>query len=71
MSIAQQIATPAAPAPSRGRRSGARLVPAPPRRTGYALARIAGLVSVTAVLTALAVGVVAIGLLVLASNLGG
>ncbi len=69
MSIAQQIATPT-PA-SRTRRSSAPVVPAPAGRRGYALLRIAGLMSLTAMGAAFMVGAVAIAIMTVASNLGG
>ena len=68
MSIAQQIATPT-PA-RRTRRPSAPLTPAPIPRPGYTLVRLAGLVTLTALGTALIAGAVAITLLMLASNLG-
>ena len=69
MSIAQQIATRTAP-PS-PRRSGSPLHPVPRRRRVYALVRIACLLSMTALGAALAVGTVSVGIMVVASNLGG
>ena len=69
MSIAQQIATPT-PA-SRARRSSAPAQPAPKARRGYALLRIAGLMTVTAMGAAFIVGAVAIAIMMVASNLGG
>lgn len=69
MSIAQQIATPTPK--SRARRPSAplQLVPAP--RRAYTLGRIFVLVAITALGTALLAGTVAVGLMMLASNLGG
>ena len=69
MSIAQQIAT--RPAPSRARRSGSPLQPVAVRRRAYALVRIVCLIAITALGAAFAVGTVAIGIMVVASNLGG
>ena len=69
MSIAQQIATPT-PAP-RTRRPSAPLQLAPTPRPGYTLARLLGLVGLTALGTALIAGAVAIAVLMLASSLGG
>lgn len=69
MSIAQQIATRTPPA--RPRRPGAPLQPVPPRRRLYALVRIAGLMTLTALGAAFLAGTVAIGIMVVASNLGG
>ena len=69
MSIAQQITT-RTPV-SRPRRPGAPLQPVPLRRRGFALLRILCLMTVTALGAAFMVGTVAIGLMVVASNLGG
>jgi hypothetical protein len=69
VSIAQQIATPT-PA-SRTRRASAPLHPAPTARPWYALVRIVGLMTVTAMGAAFIVGAVAIAIMVVASNLGG
>ncbi len=69
MSIAQQIATRTPPA--RPRRSGSALHPVPVRRRAYALLRIACLLSATALGAAFLVGTIAIGIMVVASNLGG
>ena len=69
MSIAQQIATPA-PAP-RTRRPSAPLQEAPTPRPGYTLVRLLGLVTITALGTALLVGAAALALMMLASSLGG
>ncbi|MDQ1475830.1 MAG: hypothetical protein QOE62_1059 [Actinomycetota bacterium] len=69
MSIAQQIATRAAP--PRPRRPASPLHPVPARRRVHALVRIACLLSMTALGAALTVGMVAIGIMVVASNLGG
>jgi hypothetical protein len=73
VSIAQQIATPA-PAPKarpRARRPGAPLQPIPERHTLLALTRIVGLIGVCALGTALIAGTVAVGIMMLASSLGG
>jgi hypothetical protein len=69
VSIAQQIATPAPK--SKARRPSAPLVPVPAPRPAYALGRIFVLMAVTALGTALLVGTVAVGLMMVASNLGG
>jgi hypothetical protein len=69
VSIAHQIAT--RTAPSRPRRPGSPLHAVPARRRVYALVRIACLLSITALGAAFAVGTVAIGIMVVASNLGG
>jgi hypothetical protein len=69
VSIAQQIAT--RPTPSRPRRVGSPLHPVPVRRRAYALVRIACLMTITALGAAFLVGTVAIGIMVVASNLGG
>jgi hypothetical protein len=69
VSIAQQIATPTTK--SKARRPSAPLVPAPSPRPAYALGRIFGLMAITALGAALLVGTVAIGLIMVASNLGG
>ena len=69
MSIAQQIAT-RAPAP-RTRRPSAPLQAVPTPRPGYTLARIFGLLMVTALGAALMVGTVAIAIMMVASSLGG
>ena len=69
MSIAQQIATPATTA--RTRAPGAPLRPAPTARPGYALARIAGLIAVTATGVALIAGAAALAIIMVASSLGG
>ncbi len=69
MSIAQQIATPT-PGP-RTRRPPAPLQPAPRVRRAYTLARIFGLVTLTALGAALMAGLIAIVILMLASSLGG
>ncbi len=69
MSIAQQIAT---PTPSvRTRRPRAPMQPVPERRPGYALVRIFGLIAVTSLGAALIAGTVAIGIMMVASSLGG
>ena len=69
MSIAQQIATPTPK--SKARRPSAPLQPVPTPNRGYTLGRIFALMAVTALGTALLVGTVAIGLMMVASNLGG
>jgi hypothetical protein len=69
VSIAQQIATPAAAA--RTRAPAAPLRPVPVARPGFALVRIAGLITLTALGAALIVGAVGISVMVLAANLGG
>ena len=69
MSIAQQIATPAPAA--RTRAPGAPLRPAPVARPGYALARIAALIAVTATGVALLAGAAALAIIMVASSLGG
>jgi len=67
MSIAQQVAT---PTPSRpARRPAHALRPAPRRRPIRGLMRIFGLVALTAVAVALTIGTVAVGLVLLASNI--
>jgi hypothetical protein len=69
VSIAQQIATPTPK--SKARRPSAPLQPVPAPRRAYALGRIFVLVAITALGTALLAGTVAVGLMMLASNLGG
>ena len=69
MSIAQQITT-RTPV-SRPRRPSAPLQPAPRRRRAFALVRIMGLMTLTALGAAFLVGTVAIGIMVVATNLGG
>jgi hypothetical protein len=69
VSIAQQIATPTPNA--RTRRPSAPLRPVPVARPGRTLARIFGLVGVTALGAALLAGTVAIGLMMFASSMGG
>jgi hypothetical protein len=69
VSIAQQIATPT-PA-VRTRAPGAPLRPVLPARPGRALARITGLVAVTALGVGLVAGAIALAIMVLASSLGG
>jgi len=69
VSIAQQIATPAAGARTRPPR--APLQPAPTARPGYALVRISGLIAVTAAGVALLAGAAALAIIMLASSLGG
>jgi hypothetical protein len=69
VSIAQQIATPT-PSP-RTRRPSAPLQAAPTPHPGSTLARIFGLVVLTAIGTALMAGSIAIGMMIVASNLGG
>jgi NAD/NADP transhydrogenase alpha subunit len=69
VSIAQQIATPTPVA--RTRAPAAPLTPAPIARPAYALVRIAGLVALTALGTALIAGTIFIAIMVLAANLGG
>lgn len=69
MSIAQQIATPT-PAP-KARRPNAPLQPVEDPRRLYALARITGLLALTALGVALLAGAVAISVIMVASNLGG
>lgn len=69
MSIAQQIATPTL-AP-KARRPSAPLQPAPaPNRTST-LVRLGGLMAITALGAALAVGSIAIAVMMVASSLGG
>ncbi len=69
MSIAQQIATPAPS--SRARRSSAPLQAAPTPRPAFALARIIGLIAITAFGAAFVAGTVAIVIMMFASSLGG
>lgn len=69
MSIAQQIATPTPK--SNARRPSAPLRPAPTPRPAYTLGRIFVLLAITALGTALLAGTVAVGLMMVASNLGG
>jgi hypothetical protein len=69
VTIAQQIATPN-PA-SRARRPAAPLQPVAAPRRLLALVRIAGLLALTALGTALFAGVVAISIMMVASSLGG
>jgi len=69
VSIAQQIAT--RTAPPKARRPGSPLQPVPARRRAYALARIVCLMTITALGAAFAVGTVAVGIMVVATNLGG
>ena len=69
MSIAQQIATPAPR--TKARRTSSPLQPVPRRRPAYALGRIFALMTITALGAALLAGTVAIGLIMLASNLAG
>ena len=69
MSIAQQIATPTPAAETR--HPGAPMQPAPERRPVYALVRIIGLIALTSLGAALMAGTVAIGIMMVASNLGG
>ena len=70
MSIAQQIATPT-PRPKARRRPSAPLHPVVTRRPAYALGRIFALMAITALGAALLAGTVAIGIIMVASNLGG
>ena len=69
MSIAHQIATPTHT--TRTRRPSAPLQAAPVPRPGYAVARIVGLVTVTALGAALLAGAVAIVLMMFVSSMGG
>jgi hypothetical protein len=69
VSIAQHLATPT-PA-SRARRPAAPLQPAPTPRPGYALVRILGLITATALGTAMMAGAVAIAIMMFASSMGG
>ena len=68
MSIAQQIATPNPTA--RARRRGAPLRPAPSSRRTFALVRILGLMTLTALGAALVAGTVAIAAMMLLSGVG-
>jgi hypothetical protein len=67
MSIAQQVATPTPSRPARRPSRPTHLAPA--RKPLRALLRICGLVAITAVAVALTIGTVAVGLVLLASNL--
>jgi hypothetical protein len=69
VTIAEQIATPT-PAP-RTRRPSSPLMPVPEPRRVRALIHVLGLLSVTALGAALFAGAVAIGIMMVASNLGG
>lgn len=69
MSIAEQIATPN-PSP-KARRSSGVLHPAPKPRPAYALVRIIGLITVSAMGAAFIVGAAAVAIMVVASSLGG
>jgi len=69
VSIAQQIATPTTT--TRTRVPHAPLRPAPVARPGFALARIAGLIAVTAAGVALIAGAAGLAIIMVASSLGG
>jgi uncharacterized membrane protein HdeD (DUF308 family) len=66
MSIAQQVATPNPSRPARARSRPAQLAPA--RRRVRALVRICGLLALTALAVTLTIGTVAVGLVLLVSN---
>lgn len=69
MSIAQQIATPTPK--SKARRPSVPLQPVSPTHVGSTLGRIFALMAATALGAALLAGTVAVGLLMVASSLGG
>lgn len=68
MSIAQQSATP--PLASRARHRGT-LHPVPPRRTTFALAKVSGLVALTAFGACLAAGAAFLGFVIVLTSLTG
>ena len=69
MSIAHQTAMPSA-VPRRGPRHRP-MVLVPRKRTGWALAKISGLVAMTALGAALAAGAIGLGILMLVASVSG